>query len=73
MAHGTMKQLLMGKQMRKIQEALHSGNALTYDDLKRICPKDLERAEVLTAMLTGGMIKASFYPIPLSETEAPHG
>jgi hypothetical protein len=58
--------------MRKVQERLHK-DVLTFKDMHEICPRPDERADLVSRMLAGGMIDATFYPIPLPKQEINHG
>ena len=67
----TVKETLAMQRMRKALEMLRHG-VLTYADLRVLCPRDDERADLVARLLAGGFVAATLYPINPG-SEAIHG
>jgi hypothetical protein len=50
------------QRMRKALELLEH-NVLTDADLRAVCPRDDERADLVARLLAGGFVSATLYPI----------
>ena len=67
----SVQETLQMQRMRKVL-ALLQGNAVTYAELRTLCPRDDERADLVARLLAGGFVAATLYPINPG-SEAIHG
>jgi hypothetical protein len=67
----TVKETLQMQRMRKALEMLQD-NVLTYADLRAVCPRPDERADLVARLLAGGFVSATLYPVNPG-SEASHG
>lgn len=58
----TVKETLAMQRMRKALDMLRH-NVLTDADLRAVCPRDDERADLVARLLAGGFVSATLYPI----------
>lgn len=58
----TVKETLQMQRMRKALDMLRS-NVLTDADLRAVCPRDDERANLVAMLLAGGFVSATLYPV----------
>lgn len=58
----TIKETLAMQRMRKALLMLR-GTVLTDADLRAICPRDDERADLVARLLAGGFVSATLYPV----------
>lgn len=67
----TIKETLAMQRMRKALELLEH-SVLTDADLRAVCPRADERADLVARLLAGGFVSATLYPINPG-SEAVHG
>ncbi|MDD3310979.1 hypothetical protein [Pseudodesulfovibrio sp.] len=67
----TVKETLAMQRMRKALEMMQH-NVITYADLRAVCPRDDERADLVARLLAGGFVSATLYPVNPG-SEAAHG
>lgn len=67
----TVRETLQMQRMRKVLEMLQN-NVVTYQDLRTVCPRDDERADLVARLLAGGFVSATLYPVNPG-SEATHG
>lgn len=67
----TVKETLQMQRMRKALELIGT-RAVTDADLRDICPRPDERADLVARLLAGGFVCATLYPVNPG-SEAVHG
>jgi hypothetical protein len=67
----TIKETLQMQRMRKALELIGT-RTITDADLREICPRPDERADLVARLLAGGFVCATLYPVNPG-SEAVHG